>query len=303
MRALVLAIIKYSKRYKLFGETVHYMTTSRKPTMDKTSNKAMKAVTHMFFLFIAIYFVSCTPKNIAYFQDKQPGSIALRDTMFNITSIPFKMRPGDRISISIRSRNSTLSNQFNLYNNGANLGSNSGGGNYLIDDNGDIDFPVLGKMHVAGLNRQELTDSLTNYLRETRLVDDAIVKVEYTGLYITLLGQNGGRRINIDKDKLTFFEFMAQIGDIDMNGIRTNILVIREEDGVISQYELDVTKMKNVYESPAYYLHQNDIVYIEPNNKTKRSTTNLGNMFHTWGFWTSITGVGGLSLWSLIKSF
>lgn len=273
--------------------------------MGNITKNGIRVATHLVFIFVASYFMACTPKDVAYFQDKQPGTTALMDTMFNITSVPFKMRPGDRISISVRSRNSTLSNQFNMYGGSMGTGSSNGlgGGNYLIDDNGDIDFPVLGKMHVAGLNRQELTDSLTNYLRETRLVDDAIVKVEYTGLYITLLGQNGGRRVNIDKDKLTFFEFMALIGDINMNAIRTNILVIREEDGVISQYELDVTKMKNVYESPAYYLHQNDIVYIEPNNKTKRSTTNLGNMFHTWGFWTSITGVGGLSLWSLIKSF
>lgn len=246
------------------------------------------------FLIVSSFmlFASCTPKDIALFQDKQPGTASLRDTMFNVTSIPFKLRPGDKISIHISSRNKTLSDQFNMT-----------GGSYRIDDNGEIEFPVLGKLKVNGLNRQELIDTITNTLRETRLVDDAVVNVEYTGLFITLLGQNGGRRVPIDKDKLTFFEFMAQIGDINMNGIRTNVLVIREEDGIISQYELDVTKMKNVYESPAYYLHQNDIVYIEPNNKTKRSTTNLGNLFHTWGFWTSITGVGGLSLWSLIKNF
>lgn len=255
--------------------------------MTKKTRKQILAILNIVLLFSI---VACTPKDVAYFQDKQPGTIALKDTMFNVTSIPFKLRPGDKISINISSRNSTLSQQFNM-----------GGGQYLIDDNGNIDFPVLGEMHVAGMNREELRDSLTNILRESRLVDDAMIRVEYTGLYITLLGQNGGRRVNIDKDKLNFFEFMAQIGDINMNGIRTNILVIREEDGIISQYELDVTKMKNVYESPAYYLHQNDIVYIEPNNKTKRSTTNLGNLFHTWGFWTGITGVGGLSLWSLIE--
>ena len=253
-------------------------------------------------VMVMMGFAACTPKDVAYFQDKQPGTTALMDTMFHVTSTPFKMRPGDRISIYVKSRNTALSSQFNMYANNNGNSVNSGGG-YLIDDNGEIDFPVLGKVKVAGMNRQELTDSLTKVLRETKLVDDAIVTVNYTGLYITLLGQNGGRRINIDKDKLTFFEFMALIGDINMNGIRTNVLVIREEDGVISQYEVDVTKMKNVYESPAYYLHQNDIVYIEPNNKTKRSTTNMGNLFHTWGFWTSITGVGGLSLWSLIKSF
>ena len=269
-----------------------------------TQEMAKKGTSYVVVILVMVMmgFAACTPKDVAYFQDKQPGTTALMDTMFHVTSTPFKMRPGDRISIYVKSRNTALSSQFNMYANNNGNSVNSGGG-YLIDDNGEIDFPVLGKVKVAGMNRQELTDSLTKVLRETKLVDDAIVTVNYTGLYITLLRQNGGRRINIDKDKLTFFEFMALIGDINMNGIRTNVLVIREEDGVISQYELDVTKMKNVYESPAYYLHQNDIVYIEPNNKTKRSTTNMGNLFHTWGFWTSITGVGGLSLWSLIKSF
>lgn len=269
-----------------------------------TQEMAKKGTSYVVSILVMVMmgFAACTPKDVAYFQDKQPGTTALMDTMFHVTSTPFKMRPGDRISIYVKSRNTALSSQFNMYANN-NVNSVNSGGGYLIDDNGEIDFPVLGKVKVAGMNRQELTDSLTKVLRETKLVDDAIVTVNYTGLYITLLGQNGGRRINIDKDKLTFFEFMALIGDINMNGIRTNVLVIREEDGVISQYELDVTKMKNVYESPAYYLHQNDIVYIEPNNKTKRSTTNMGNLFHTWGFWTSITGVGGLSLWSLIKSF
>ena len=257
--------------------------------MAKMRRYPLLSILNIFFIFCIISLTACTPKDVAYFQDKRPGTQALMDTMFNVTSIPFKLRPGDKISINVSSRNSTLSQQFNM-----------GGGQYLIDDDGNIDFPVLGEMHVAGLDRQELKDSLTNLLRESRLVDDAMIRIDYTGLYITLLGQNGGRRINIDKDKLTFFEFMALIGDINLNAIRTNILVIREEDGIISQYELDVTKMKNVYESPAYYLHQNDIVYIEPNNKTKRSTTNLGNMFHTWGFWTGIVGGGGLSIWSLI---
>ena len=94
---------------------------------------------------------ACTPKDVAYFQDKRPGTQALMDTMFNVTSIPFKLRPGDKISINVSSRNSTLSQQFNM-----------GGGQYLIDDNGNIDFPVLGEMRVAGLDRKELKDSLTN---------------------------------------------------------------------------------------------------------------------------------------------
>lgn len=247
--------------------------------------------------------VSCgTPQDIAYFQDRQPGTSA---PAIIRNSTPFKVRPGDRVSIFVKSRNEKLSQQFNMYsgnNNNNSMGMNQNQYGYLVDENGEIDFPVLGKMKIAGMNRKEITDHITNTLRDSKLVDDAIVKVEYTGLYVTILGEGGGKRINIDKDRLTFFELLAQMGDIDINGLRKNVLVIREEDGVRSQFEIDLTKMQNVYDSPAYYVHQNDIVYIEPNDKTKRNSTVNGNLFQTWGFWTGLTGLG-MTIYSIINLF
>lgn len=236
---------------------------------------------------------SCTtPKDIAYFQDRQPGTT--QDVVIN--AVPFKVRPGDRLSIFVKSRKDELSQQFNL---AGGAGGNSG---YIIDDNGEIDFPVLGKLKLAGKDRQEITTWLTDTLRNSGLVSDAIVMVDYTGLYVTVLGQSGGRRVNINKDKLTIFELIAECGDLDIDAKRKNILIIREEDGKRTQYEVDLTTMKNVYESPAYYVHQNDIVYIEPNNKTKRGSTVNGNLFQTWGFWTGITGMF-MSVYSLVNLF
>lgn len=219
-------------------------------------------------------------------------------------STPFKLQPGDRISIYVKSRNEELTRQFNINSNdyqqsgGYNNGNNISG--YLIDDKGEIDFPVLGKVKVAGYNREELIDYFTKALRDSKLVADAVVKVEYTGLYVTVLGEGGGKRINITKDKMTFFELLGQIGDLDINALRKNVLVTREENGVRSQYEIDLTEAKNVYESPAYYVHQNDIVYIEPNDKTKRGSTVNGNLFQTWGFWTGITGLF-MSIYSVVN--
>ncbi|MDO4991625.1 MAG: polysaccharide biosynthesis/export family protein [Prevotellaceae bacterium] len=256
---------------------------------------------YIYILLLGLIIASCSaPKDIAYFQDRQPGTSA---PAIIRNSTPFKVRPGDRVSIFVKSRNEKLSQQFNMY--GSNNNSNSMGMSqnqygYLVDENGEIDFPVLGKLKIAGMNRKEITDYLTNTLRDSKLVDDAIVKVEYTGLYVTILGEGGGKRINIDKDQLTFFELLAQMGDIDINGLRKNVLVIREEDGVRSQYEIDLTKMQNVYDSPAYYVHQNDIVYIEPNDKTKRNSTVNGNLFQTWGFWTGLTGLG-MTIYSIIN--
>lgn len=255
---------------------------------------------YIYILLLGLIIASCSaPKDIAYFQDRQPGTSA---PAIIRNSTPFKVRPGDRVSIYVKSRNEKLSQQFNMYSgqNTGSMGLNNGQSGYLVDENGEIDFPVLGKLKIAGMNRKEITDFITSTLRDSKLVDDAIVKVEYTGLYVTILGEGGGKRINIDKDRLTFFELLAQMGDLDINALRQNILVIREEDGVRSQFEIDLTKMQNVYDSPAYYVHQNDIVYIEPNDKTKRNSTVNGNLFQTWGFWTGLTGLG-MTIYSIIN--
>ena len=245
---------------------------------------------HFYYLLVIILCLSsCTPKDISYFQDRQPGT----SEQAYINSLPFKVRPGDRINIQVKSRNKELTEQFNK--DGAlssNVSSNNSLSGYVVDDNGEIDFPVLGKIKIAGKDRQEITEYITKELRDNNYVNDALVTVNYSGLYVSVLGQQGGRRISIEKDKYTIWELLAECGDLDINSKRKNVLVIREEDGIRSQYQLDLTNMKNVYESPAYYIHQNDIVYIEPNDKIKRGSTVNGNLFQTWGFWTGLTGLG-----------
>lgn len=245
---------------------------------------------HFYYLLLIILCLSsCTPKDISYFQDRQPGT----SEQAYINSLPFKVRPGDRINIQVKSRNKELTEQFNK--DGAlssNVSSNNSLSGYVVDDNGEIDFPVLGKIKIAGKDRQEITEYITKELRDNNYVNDALVTVNYSGLYVSVLGQKGGRRISIQKDKYTIWELLAECGDLDINSKRKNVLVIREEDGIRSQYQLDLTNMKNVYESPAYYIHQNDIVYIEPNDKIKRGSTVNGNLFQTWGFWTGLTGLG-----------
>lgn len=253
----------------------------------------------VYLVFFAVILASCgTPKDISYFQDREPG---LTEPVV-VNAEPFKVRPGDRISIIVKSRNEQLTLQFNIMTSNTNHNDGFRSSGYIVDDRGEIDFPVLGKIKIAGKNRQEIKEYITDRLRNSKLVDDAIVMVDYAGLYVTVLGQSGGRRIAIDKDKFTIYELLAMCGDLDINAKRKNVLVIREEDGMRTQYELDLTTMKNIYESPAYYIHQNDIVYIEPNDKVKRSATNNGNLFHTWGFWTGLVGVG-MTIWSIIKMF
>jgi len=254
-------------------------------------------------IFSLVVLSACsTPKDIAYFQDREPGT----SQHIDIVSEPFKVAPGDRISIRVKSRNEQLTEQFNIDNgqNGMMSGGQNGRGygGYVVDDNGEIDFPVLGKLKVAGKNRQQIKEEITDTLRSTRLVDDAVVSVEYSGLYVSVLGQAGGRYININKDKYTILELLAECGDLNIDSKRQNILVIRNEEGIRSQYELDLCSLENIYNSPAYYIHQNDVVYIEPNDKTKRNSTVNGNLFQTWGFWTGLTGLG-MTIYSIINLF
>ena len=114
--------------------------------------------------------VSCgTPQDIAYFQDRQPGTSA---PAIIRNSTPFKVRPGDRVSIYVKSRNEKLSQQFNMYNgnNMSNLGLSNGQSGYLVDENGEIDFPVLGKLKLEGLDRKEITDTLKNAPKIPQLI-------------------------------------------------------------------------------------------------------------------------------------
>ena len=196
---------------------------------------------HFYYLLaIILCLSSCTPKDISYFQDRQPGT----SEQAYINSLPFKVRPGDRINIQVKSRNKELTEQFNK--DGAlssNASSNNSLSGYVVDDNGEIDFPVLGKIKIAGKDRQEITEYITKELRDNNYVNDALVTVNYSGLYVSVLGQKGGRRISIQKDKYTIWELLAECGDLDINSKRKNVLVIREEDGIRSQYQLDLTNM------------------------------------------------------------
>lgn len=240
---------------------------------------------------------SCgTSKDVVYFQDLKPGESEI--TIPEVQAIT--VQPEDKISIIVNSRDPQLTNLFNLPYISKQLGSSTqnGSGNnqgisgYTVDDEGNIDFPVLGKVHVAGLKREEIAEQIKNELMTKNLVKDPVVTVEFMNLCVSVLGEvNNPGRFAIDRDRLTILDALSMAGDLTIYGNRQKVLVLRQEDGQQRVYGVNLTSGEHVYTSPAYYLQQNDVVYVEPNSVRSRQSTVNGNNVRSTSFWISLASL------------
>lgn len=260
----------------------------------------------LLLLVVMSVFCSCsTPTNIAYFQDAE----YLRGMTLQ-NEQPLRLRPKDKINIIVNTADPLLVSQFNLTaatNNMRSLGvsetplltmGNSGGSStaqilaYTVDEQGDISFPVLGKVSVGGKTRQEVSSYLHDRLIARELIKDPIVTVEYVNLGVNVLGEvNNPGRINIEKDFFTIVDAITFAGDLTINGQRENVMVFREVDGEDQTYVINLCDRQNVLSSPAYYLQQNDVVYVSPNPKRRREANSTGNTFSQPSLWISLASL------------
>lgn len=244
------------------------------------------------------------PKDITYFQD-------LNTTMVvdNQKSQEIRLRAGDKVSIVVSSKDPALASLFNLpvttsrvggstnYNgNGSQLrsysGESSGMSSYTIAPDGTINFPVLGSLHVAGMTRHELCGFIQGELMGRDLVKDPTVTVEFLNTGINVLGEvKSPGRYDLNKDHLTVLDALALAGDLTIDGKRNSVKVLRTQGGKTQVYVMDLTKGREVMGSPAFYLQQDDVVYVEPNDYKKRTTTVNGNTSLSAGFWISVVSV------------
>ena len=250
---------------------------------------------------LLLLLASCsTPQNITYFPELKTGDIVRAEKMLDI-----KVKPEDKLWIIVSTQDEALSNLFNLVTTQNQLGrttsatktmddtSNQGSGQvsyYTVDSQGNINFPVLGKIHVSGLNREQIAKKITSDLISADLVKDPIVTVEFGNIGISIIGEvNRPGRYEFNKDHFTIIDAIAMAGDLKINGERTNILVMRNNgDGNQEAYRLNLLNAQELASSPAYYLQQDDVVYIEPNDKVKRETTPNGNTPFTASFWITL---------------
>jgi polysaccharide export outer membrane protein len=146
---------------------------------------------------------------------------------------------------------------------------------YVIDINGNINFPVLGFIKVAGLTRLQAVEFLQKQLEV--YVQDVVVNVQLMNFKYTVLGQvkaPGVQSVPVGTERLTILEAIAKAGDLQITGLRNNVLLIREVNGQRIEYRLDLTS-KDLYQSAAYYIHQNDVIYVEPNFTANFQGTNF----------------------------
>lgn len=250
--------------------------------------------------FAASGLQSCkAPKDVTYFQDVTAG------TMIE-TSAPADMKvlPDDRLSILVASKDPALASLFNLrapsnshlpgeiatnYNQGSGSDRNV---SYVVDSYGDIQFPILGTLHVAGMKRSEVSEYIQNELIKRNLVKDPIVLVDFLNHSVTVLGDvNKPGRVIFDKDRYTILDAIADAGDLNIQGKRNDVKVMRNENGRQTTYTVDLTNAAQTMQSPAYYLQQNDVIYVSPTDTKKRTTTANGNAPLTPSFWISIASL------------
>ena len=234
---------------------------------------------------------SCgTPKNVAYFQDLNNNP----DTVITLQNRVITVKPTDKIYIGVKSKDPQISQLFNLTG-----GTSSGATNmsqdayyYTVDSKGYIDFPVVGKIQVAGLTREEIAEKVKKSLVDASLVKDPTVTVSLSNLHYSMMGEVAKPgQYAIEEEKVTILDAISKAGDLTIQGKRNDVMVLRQENGHQKIYKINLCSGRDIFNSPAYYLQQNDVVYVTPNDTKKRSSTLNGNTVQSTGFWMSISSL------------
>ncbi len=238
---------------------------------------------------LSLFVWACAPiQNIAYFQNVEPN-VAMK--------IPpkreIRLKPDDKISIVVSSKDQLLDNLFNLPVANAQVGesvSRSGEVSvYTVSPCGDIDFPIIGALRVEGLTRYELSQKIKRELQGRQLVSDPIVTVEFINLSFSVLGEVASPGLyTIGRDMVTLTDALGMAGDLTIQGRRENVTIYRRGVDEQMAYVVDLTDAESLNCSPAFYLEQNDLVYVEPNEKRSRESTVNGNNVRSTSFWFSL---------------
>lgn len=245
------------------------------------------------FFIVGFLLTGCdASKRILYMQDIQADQAKAIQADPDIT-----IQPRDMLSIVVSSKEPELAVLFNLpritYEAGMAQGSSNNNriSGYTVSPEGTIDFPNIGAIHVAGLTRSQIAEVIKQRLFEAELLKDAVITVDYMNLRYSVMGEvTRPGSFDINRDQVTLLEALSQAGDLTIYGKRDRVFVIREENGQRNTYQVDLRSMK-LFESPAYYIRQNDLVYVEPNKvRAGQSTVNANNV-KSVSLWTSIASL------------
>lgn len=233
-------------------------------------------------LGIVACLTSCRTRNFLYLNNMNPG------IEYEFNRPESRVHPNDRLIITVSSKSPELAVPFNA-NGGAFLNISSNGNvetttetrnaSYRVDDNGFIDFPLLGRLHVKDLTPNEIEVLIKNKIISGRYINNPLVNVSFQNFRYYTLGALGGGMQTAEDGNINIIQAISKAGGIPAGGNFKRVLVLREENGKLVKYELDVTD-KEVLKSPCYQLQQNDIIYVEPRFKKTTVEENTNKLIY-----------------------
>ena len=230
-----------------------------KANLIKIKNNMIKSLLFASFLFCLFFFSSCLPANKLYYFNDQKQGVQELDSLSQFTVT--KIQKLDRIGIIISSTDPSLTSYLNPYGNVASGSSaQQSAAGYLVNTQGAIEFPLLGKVHVEGLTSVEaatlIKEKLAYYYK------DLFVNVNIAGKIYVMTGR-AGTTIPLSNERLTIFEAISQAGALDPYDLKNDVWLVREDSGQRRFVKLDLNS-KKIFESPFYFMRNNDLVYIKP---------------------------------------
>jgi len=236
---------------------------------------------HFFYGILLVFLISscATNKDLAYFQDVSRSTITAESAE---AFIPVTIQPLDILAINISSLNPDASA---VYNHGVvsnNATTVTGGSDataaatgYLVDKAGDIQLPILGTIKVAGMTIPEFKQSLTNLL--LKYLKEPYVTVSISNFKVTVMGDVGSPKvIRVQNERLNLTDAITLSGDLNLTAVRSNILLIREQNGKRTYIPLNLNS-KDIFNSPYYFLRNNDLIYVTPGKYKSTLSTDYFN--------------------------
>ena len=250
----------------------------------------MKHFSFVLLFFLSVMLTGCgSVKNIAYLQNSD--SINFDNSRFLYDA---RIMPKDQLSITVNTTTPEASLPFNLllqneYTQGRSMSAAGVLMPYLVDNDGFINFPIIGRLHVAGLTKSEaerlIFEKIRPYMAES---ENPVVTVRMSSYSVSVLGEvNRPGSFQVSREKITILEALAQAGDLTIYGVRDKVKLIREDATGKKQIVTLNLNDANIVNSPYYYLQQNDVVYVEPNN-IKAQNSKVGQTTTLWFSATSI---------------